>query len=145
MAEQNAITIGDLMEQAQVYASAWSLVGGTFDKGDQLQVAEDEKARLEEMLEEFQEEIDTNAAAGNLKEIAEGLIEWHQNRIQVISTMLEAEEGTKLCIGKDDAKPIELKGDYFRGFRTALIIAKAQFEPFPLSIDRTAAVSDEEE
>lgn len=140
------ITIEMLMEQAQAFASAFAEVDGTFSyQGEKFDKSQQEKARLEEMLEEFQEEIDTNAAAGNLKEIAEGLIEWHQNRIQVISTMLEAEEGTKLCIGKDDAKPIDLKGDYFRGFRTALIIAKAQFEPFPLSIDRTAPASDEEE
>lgn len=47
------ITIEVLMEQAQVYASAWSLVGGVFDTGDQLAVAEEEKSQLEEMLEQF--------------------------------------------------------------------------------------------
>ncbi len=139
------ITIEKIMEQAQVFASAWSLVGGPFDQGNQLQLAEGEKERLEWMLEDFQEETDTNAAPDNLKEIAEGLVQWHQNRIRDISTMLEAKEGAMLCIGSDDTDPIELKGDYFRGFRTALIIAKSQFEKFPLSIERNAPASDEEE
>lgn len=131
-----AITIEMLMEQAQVYASAWSLVGGVFDQGNQLQVANEEKARLEDMLQEFLEESDADASNDDMEFIAESLIQWHQKRIHNISTMLEAKEGTKLCIGEDDTDPIELKGDYLRGFRTALIIAKAQFENFPLSIKR---------
>ena len=40
-----------LMEQAQVFASAWSLVGGMFDSGDQLEQAEEEKERLRKLAE----------------------------------------------------------------------------------------------
>ncbi|SFK45856.1 hypothetical protein SAMN04244574_00692 [Azotobacter beijerinckii] len=43
--------VGQVMTQAQVFASAWSLVGGRFDAGDGLKHAEEEKRRLREMLE----------------------------------------------------------------------------------------------
>ena len=39
-----------VMEQAQVFASAWSLVGGRFDFGNGLETAEQEKAALRAML-----------------------------------------------------------------------------------------------
>lgn len=40
------MSIEKIMEQTQVYASAWSLVGGRFDAGDGLERAEEEKAVL---------------------------------------------------------------------------------------------------
>lgn len=43
-------TLAKLMEQAQVFASAWSLVGGTFDSGNGLADAEAAKAELREMI-----------------------------------------------------------------------------------------------
>ena len=42
-----------LMEQAQVFASAWSLIGSQFDKGNALADAEAEKKKLYDMLKEF--------------------------------------------------------------------------------------------
>lgn len=39
-------TVDQVMEQAQVFASAWSLVGGQFDSGDQLEQAKREKKEL---------------------------------------------------------------------------------------------------
>lgn len=50
MAEQTTYTTEQIMEQAQVFASAWSLVGGQFDAGDQLEAAELEKDMLAAML-----------------------------------------------------------------------------------------------
>lgn len=46
------LKVDEIMEQAQVFASAWSLVGGPFDSGDCLDHATDEKARLREMVRE---------------------------------------------------------------------------------------------
>lgn len=46
-----AAWIDRVMEQAQVFASAWSLVGSRFDKGDGLERAEAEKTALRRMLE----------------------------------------------------------------------------------------------
>jgi len=45
--------IESIMEQAQVFASGWSLVGGPFDYGDALATAEQEKANLRAMLGEL--------------------------------------------------------------------------------------------
>jgi len=44
--------INSLMEQAQVFASAWSLVGSQFDGGNAMDDAEDAKAELRQMIEE---------------------------------------------------------------------------------------------
>lgn len=41
---------GQIMEQAQVFASAWSLVGGRFDTGNGMSDAEDAKAELRTMV-----------------------------------------------------------------------------------------------
>lgn len=138
------ITIEVLMEQAQVYASAWSLVGGVFDTGDQLAVAEEEKSQLEEMLEQFEGQIDKNAAAGQVQEIAEGLIAWHGQRIKNIDLILQAPKDTEIRLGSGD-NPVIMSGERLSGFRAALIIVKDWLEPFPLSINRTGPSDDLDE
>lgn len=50
-AHMDAPWVDLIMQQAQVLASAWSLVGGQFDKGDMLEVAETERASLRKMIE----------------------------------------------------------------------------------------------
>ena len=42
--------IDSVMAQAQVFASAWALVGSRFDKGDELANAEAQKQELRDML-----------------------------------------------------------------------------------------------
>lgn len=42
--------IDEIMAQAQVFASAWSLVGGRFDDGSGLEVAEKRKAELRDLI-----------------------------------------------------------------------------------------------
>lgn len=42
--------LDQIMEQAQVFASAWSLVGGPFDSGNAMSDAEDTKAELRTMV-----------------------------------------------------------------------------------------------
>ena len=51
-----------IMEQAQVFASAWRVVGGTFDGGDALEVATQEKDELRRMVAELVEGRDALAA-----------------------------------------------------------------------------------
>ena len=48
--EQKTWAVNQLMEQAQVFASAWSLVGGKFDFGNALEEAEQAKSELREMI-----------------------------------------------------------------------------------------------
>jgi hypothetical protein len=138
-----SITIAMLMEQVQVYASAWSLVGGQFDQGNQLQVANDEKDRLEDMLELFEEQIDANAAPGNFRAIAEGLIQWHQNKLSNFDTVLSAPKDTEIRIGSGD-DPLILSGEQLKGARIGLMIAREWIEKFPLSITPSAPTDEEE-
>ena len=42
--------VDEIMEQVQVFASAWALVGSRFDHGTMLEHAEFEKAELEKMI-----------------------------------------------------------------------------------------------
>ena len=51
-----------IMEQAQVFASAWSVVGGPFDGGDAMEVATQEKDELRRMVAELVEGRDALAA-----------------------------------------------------------------------------------
>lgn len=50
MSQQKTYTVEQIMEQAQVFASAWALVEGPFDAGDQLKAAELEKDLLGAMV-----------------------------------------------------------------------------------------------
>ena len=43
-------TVDQIMEQAQVFASAWALVGGRFDSGDALDDAHEAKEELREIV-----------------------------------------------------------------------------------------------
>ena len=49
-AGERELLIDKIMEQAQVFASSWSLVGGPFDSGDLLEQSGVEKAELREMI-----------------------------------------------------------------------------------------------
>ncbi|MEF2116108.1 host nuclease inhibitor protein [Pseudomonas aeruginosa] len=140
-----AINIEQIMDQAQVYASAWSLVGGQFDQGNLLEQANLEKQLLLEMVIAFEDQAHTAGAQEAQLDLAKPLIEWHQCRISNLGTLQQAVEGTQICLGVDDANPIVLEGAMLKGWRFALAIAEQQFEKFPLSIERTAPASDEEE
>lgn len=59
----------DIMEQAQVFASAWALVGGRFDNGDMMETAESEKAELRRMIERAVE-AGASSAAQDAKDAA---------------------------------------------------------------------------
>jgi hypothetical protein len=49
---KEAMKLQEIMEQAQVFASAWSLVGGRFDGGNAMDDAEVAKNELRQMIEE---------------------------------------------------------------------------------------------
>ncbi|WP_213664279.1 host nuclease inhibitor protein [Stutzerimonas stutzeri] len=141
-----AITIEKIMEQVQVYASAFADVDGTFSyQGEKFDESLKEKACLQEMLEEFQDEVETNGALSGLKDIAEGLIQWHQNRLSNFDTVLSAPADTEVRLDTGGKELLVLNGDRLKGFRIGLTIAREWIDKFPLSIERTAPVSDEEE
>ncbi|WMR34745.1 host nuclease inhibitor protein [Metapseudomonas otitidis] len=122
---KNTISIETIMDQAQVFASAWSLVGGPFDRGNQLQIAEQEKEALHEMLQEF-------CSNTELRQIAEALITWHASKVQKLEAVLDTPADTEVRLGESD--PIVLTGEALRGFRAGIAVAKEWFGKFPLSI-----------
>lgn len=127
MPEETTISIDAVMEQAQVFASAWALVDGPFDNGNALENAEEAKAELREMLEDFFSNTD-------LKIIAEQLVMWHQRKMGNIETVLSSPADTEIRLGEED--PIILAGDKLKGFRMGMAIAKQWFGEFPLSVTR---------
>ncbi len=104
MAEE--ISIDTIMSQAQVFASAWALVGGTFDDGHAIENAEEAKVELREMLEDFCSNTD-------LLRVAELLTSWHQNGIGKIDQALNAPDTAEVRIGS-----VRLTGSQVLGFRT---------------------------
>lgn len=141
-----AITIEQVMEQAQVYASAFADVDGTFAyQGEKFEESQKEKQVLQELLIAFEDEAHTAGAQEAQLDLAKPLIQWHQNKVTDIKSMLQAKEGTELRLGDDDANPIELKGQFLKGFRTALLIVESLIERFPLQLVQNAPASDEEE
>jgi hypothetical protein len=69
-------TKASVMEQAQVFASAWSLVGGIFDSGCALDDAEEAKDELAEMVGDVTQQRDDLLQA--LRTIANAdTVEWN--------------------------------------------------------------------
>jgi hypothetical protein len=139
-----AITIEQIMEQAVVYASAFRMVGSE-RPGHTEEKAKEEKQVLLELLIAFEDEAHTAGAKKAQFDLAKPLIEWHQHRLANLDKMINAAEGSQVCLGVDDANPTILDGERHSVWRLALRLARLQFEKFPLSIERTAPASDEEE
>lgn len=140
-----AITIEQIMEQAQVYTDALILVSQPFAPSDAKELAEFQKQVLLELLVAFEDEAHTAGAQEAQLDMAKPLIQWHQNKVTDIKSMLQAKEGSELRLGDDAAIAIELKGQFLKGFRTALLIVESQIERFPLQLVQNAPASDEEE
>lgn len=135
MSENNGISIKALMEQAQVYASAWSLVDGPFDSGDQLETAEEEKAQLQEMLEEF-------CSRTNLWEVAHQMIDWHADKVERFETVLGAPADAEVRLQSGD-ETVTLSGDRLKGFRLGMTIALEWLGKCPLSIETSSDGTEE--
>lgn len=88
MAEHDALA--KVMAQAQVFASAWSLVGGTFDSGNGMADAEAAKEELREMIK-----ATLTAQALPAAEPAKGFPEQHAR---------DSAELRRLCQERDQAR-----------------------------------------
>lgn len=132
MSEEHQSTAEQLMEQVQVFASAWSLVGGPFDSGQALENAEEAKEELREMIEGLLE-----AHSGHVEGIVgsiQQLIDWHANRVAKLETFQEgAKEGVTLDFGGDK---IVLTEDMAKGIRIALIVALSFIGKLPITLTR---------
>ncbi|QZP26191.1 host nuclease inhibitor protein [Pseudomonas mosselii] len=134
MVEQSTISIDSIMEQVQVFASAWSLVDGPFDQGNALENAEEAKTDLREMLEAFCSNTD-------LKRVAEMLVTWHQRKMGNIEQVLSSPADTEIRLG--ETNPVVLTGEKLQGFRIGLIMARSWFENLPLKVTDNSPVEEE--
>ena len=69
-------TVKAIKEQAQVFASSWSMVGGPFAADDQLERAEDEKKELEKIVKGALEGL--IGAPQDVGEMIEAMLAWHK-------------------------------------------------------------------
>lgn len=130
MSEKN---IKAIMEQTQVFASTWSMVGGPFAADDQLERAEGEKAELKKLV--------TGALEGSVSapqevgEMIQSLLAWHKrqaDQVQMISD--NAKEGVTLQLGIDDPVEIVLTKDMAKGLRIGLVLALERLGKLPISV-----------
>jgi len=122
-----------IMDQAQVFASSWSMVGGPFAADDQLERAEEEKAELKKLV--------TNALEGSVNapqdvgEMIQSLLAWHKrqaNQLQLISD--NAKAGVTLQLGVDEPVEIALTEDMAKGLRIGLVLALDRLGKLPISV-----------
>ena len=130
MSEKN---IKAIMEQAQVFASSWSMVGGPFAADDQLERAEEEKAELKKHV--------TGALEGSVNapqdvgEMIQSLLAWHKrqaDQVQMISD--NAKQGVTLQLGIEDPVEIALTKDMAKGLRSGLVLALERLGKLPISV-----------
>lgn len=126
-------TVAAIMEQAQVFASSWSMVGGPFAADNQLELAKAEKTELEKLI--------TAALEGSVKapqevgEMIDALLGWHRrqaDQLQLVSD--NAKEGVTLQLGIDDPVEIVLTKDMAKGLRIGLVLALERLGKLPISI-----------
>ncbi|CAN7565331.1 hypothetical protein [Pseudomonas umsongensis] len=125
------------MEQAQVFASSWSMVGGPFAADDQLERAEEEKSELKKLI--------TGALEGSVNapqevgEMIESLLAWHKrqaDQLQLVSD--NAKEGVTLQLGIDNPFEIVLTKEMAKGLRIGLVLALERLGKLPISVSNDA-------
>ncbi|EJM71629.1 hypothetical protein PMI29_01299 [Pseudomonas sp. GM49] len=122
-----------IMDQAQMFASSWSMVGGPFAADDQLERAEEEKAELQKLVAGALE--GSVNAPQDVGEMIESLLAWHKrqaNQLEMISE--NALEGVTLQLGVDNPVEIVLTKDLAKGLRIGLVLALERLGKLPISI-----------
>jgi hypothetical protein len=122
-----------IMDQAQVFASSWSMVGGPFAADDQLERAEEEKAELRKLITGALE--GSVSAPQDVGEMIQSLLAWHKrqaNQLQLISD--NAKAGVTLQLGVDEPVEIALTEDMAKGLRIGLVLALDRLGKLPISV-----------
>ncbi|MCA4964692.1 hypothetical protein [Pseudomonas sp. Y24-6] len=126
-------TLKAIMEQAQVFASSWSMVGSPFAAADQLERAEDEKLELEKLVAGALE--GTVGAPQEVGEMIEALLAWHKRQADQLQIITDnAKEGVTLQLGTDDPVEIMLTKDMAKGLRIGLVLALERLGKLPISV-----------
>lgn len=133
MPEINQTPVEQLMEQAQVFASAWSLIEGPFSSESSLDDANDEKAELEGMLDSLIEQHE--AQVDGMAEVIQALIDWHARQVNQLKTL---SSGVKAGVTlKFDGDDVALTEDMAAGMRIALAVALEFVGTLPIKLSRT--------
>jgi len=126
-------TVKAIMEQAQVFASSWSMVGGPFAADDQLDRAEEEKAELKKLITGALE--GSVSAPQDVGEMIESLLAWHKHQAGQLEMISDnAKEGVTLQLGIDDPVEIVLTKDMAKGLRIGLVLALERLGKLPISV-----------
>ncbi|MDH0797512.1 hypothetical protein [Pseudomonas carnis] len=126
-------TVKAIMEQAQVFASSWSMVGGPFAADDQLERAEDEKLELEKIVKGALE--GSVGAPQEVGEMIEALLAWHKRQTDQLQLITDnAKEGVTLQLGTDDPVEIMLTKDMAKGLRIGLVLAVERLGKLPITV-----------
>ena len=122
-----------IMEQAQVFASSWSMVGGPFAADNQLELAEDEKSALEQLvIDALEGWVGAPQEAG---EMIEALLAWHKRQKDQLQLVIDnAKEGVTLHLGNDDPVEFVLTQDMAKGLRIGLVLALERIGKLPISV-----------
>ena len=130
-------TVKAIMDQAQVFASSWSMVGGPFAADDQLERAEEEKAELKKLITGALE--GSVSAPQDVGEMIESLLAWHKRQADQLEMINEnAKEGVTLQLGTDDPVEIVLTKDMAKGLRIGLVLALERLGKLPISVSHDA-------
>jgi len=130
-------TVKAIMDQAQVFASSWSMVGGPFAADDQLERAEEEKAELKKLITGALE--GSVSAPQDVGEMIESLLAWHKRQADQLEMISEnAKEGVTLQLGTDDPVEIVLTKDMAKGLRIGLVLALERLGKLPISVSHDA-------
>ena len=126
-------TVKSIMDQAQVFASSWSMVGGPFAADDQLDRAEEEKAELNKMVTAALE--GSVNAPQDVGEMIESLLTWHKRQADQLELISDnAKEGVTLQLGIDNPVEIVLTKDMAKGLRIGLVLALERLGKLPISV-----------
>lgn len=126
-------TVRAIMEQTQVFASSWSMVGGPFAADDQLERAEDEKKELERIVKGALE--GSVGAPQDVGEMIEALLAWHKRQTDQLQIITDnSKEGTTLSLGINDPVEIMLTKDMAKGLRIGLVLAMDRLGKLPISV-----------
>jgi hypothetical protein len=126
-------TVKSIMEQAQVFASSWSMVGGPFAADNQLELAEEEKAELEKLVTAGLE--GSVGAPQDVGEMIEALLAWHKRQADQLQKVIDnAKEGVTLQLGIDDPLEIVLTKEMAKGLRMGLVLALERLGKLPISV-----------
>lgn len=126
-------TVKSIMEQAQVFASSWSIVGGPFAADNQLELAEVEKEELEKLVTASLE--GSVGALQDVGEMIESLLGWHKRQADQLQMVIDnTKEGVTLQFGTDDPLEIALTKDMAKGLRMGLLLALERLGKLPISV-----------